>query len=227
MREILWKAVSEEFGVAENDLEIRDGIFINKGSGRTYINLKDLAKGETKFEFESHYDAPTTQPPPAHSEPWPTKSEAPLHFAYDFGAQAAIVAVNEETGQVRVIKLIAAHDVGAPLIRRNVIGQLEGAAIQGLGYALTESFPMVDGLPQITKFKDLGLPRFRDIPEIQAIIVEDPHPKGPFGAKGMGELALSPTAPAIANAVHDAVGVWINELPITAEKVLAAMNVKD
>ena len=126
----------------------------------------------------------------------------------------------------RVLKLISAQDVGVPLIRKNVIGQMEGAAVQGLGYALSEQFEVQDGVPKSLKLKDMGLLRFRDIPEIQPIMVEDPHPKGPFGAKGMGELAITPTAPAVANAVHDAVGVWINTLPITAEKIRAALNEK-
>ena len=72
--------------------------------------------------------------------------------------------------------------------------------------------------------KDLGLLRFRDIPEIIPIPITDPHPKGPFGAKGMGELALTPTAPAVVNAIHDAVGVWVTELPVTKEKLLAAIQ---
>jgi CO/xanthine dehydrogenase Mo-binding subunit len=127
---------------------------------------------------------------------------------------------------VRVIKVIAAHDVGLPISRRNVIGQIEGAVIQGIGYALSESFPVQDGVPQISKFKDLGLLRFRDVPQIEPIIVEDAHPKGPFGAKGMGELTITPTAPAIVNAIHDAVGVWVNSLPVTREKLLEAIQNK-
>ena len=150
----------------------------------------------------------------------------PLHFAYDFAGQVVMVAVNEETGAIRPLRLITAQDVGVPLIRKNVIGQMEGAAVQGLGYALSEQFEVEDGIPKSLKLKDMGLLRFRDIPEIRPIIVEDPHPKGPFGAKGMGELAITPTAPAVANAVHDAVGVWINSLPITSEKILAALKEK-
>ncbi|HZD56022.1 MAG TPA: molybdopterin cofactor-binding domain-containing protein, partial [Anaerolineales bacterium] len=132
----------------------------------------------------------------------------------------------EETGKVRVLKLIAAHDVGLPINLRGVIGQIEGAVVQGLGYALSESFVTEDGIPQTLKFKDLGLLRLRDLPAIEPIVIEDPHPDGPYGAKGMGELALSPAAPAVANAIHDAIGVWINDLPITSEKVLQALQSK-
>jgi CO/xanthine dehydrogenase Mo-binding subunit len=156
---------------------------------------------------------------PDFSDSYPSIPSAPLHFAYDFGVQAAIVAVNEETGTVRLLKLIAAHDVGAPILRRNVIGQIEGAVVQGIGYALSEQFIVENGIPKTVDFKDLKLLRLRDIPVIVPIIIEDPHPKGPFGAKGMGELAISPTAPAIANAVYDATGLWVTSLPITKEKL--------
>ncbi len=224
LRDLLWKAVAGEYNVPVEELEICNDVFRNTRTGQTYISLKELAQGSEEFAFEAHYQAPRTQPPSAHSEAYPVKSEAPLHFAYDFGAQAVQLAVNVNNGHVRVIKLISAQDVGLPLIRRNVIGQMEGAAVQGLGYALTEQFEVENGNPKSLHLKDMGLLRFRNIPEIQTIMVEEAHPKGPFGAKGMGELALSPTAPAVANAIHDAVGVWINSLPITPEKILAALK---
>jgi aldehyde oxidoreductase len=226
LREQLWGAVASEFAVAPEDLLIRDGAFTDINSGRVYISLRDIARGEVRFECESHYEAPKTQPPAEYASEKPEPVDAPLHFAYCYGAQAAMVAVNEETGRVRVLKLIAAHDVGLPINLRGVIGQIEGAAVQGLGYALSESFITQDGVPQTLKFKDLGLLRLRDLPAIEPIVIEDPHPDGPYGAKGMGELALSPAAPAVANAIHDAIGVWINELPITSEKVLQALQSK-
>jgi CO/xanthine dehydrogenase Mo-binding subunit len=226
LRARLWEAVASEFNVPAEDLEIRQGVFTNRNSGQAYIRLQELAKGGEEFAFETRYDAPPTQPPAAHSPAYPLPGATPLHFAYDFAGQVVMLAVHEETGRIRVIKLITAQDVGVPLIRRNVIGQMEGAAVQGLGYALSEQFEVENALPKSLRLKDMGLLRFRDIPEIQPIIVEDPHPKGPFGAKGMGELAITPTAPAVANAVHDAVGIWINSLPITPEKILAALREK-
>ena len=223
-KEKLWKTVSEEFGAPAAELAISDGHFINSRTQQVYISLQDLADGEEIFEYTSDYHAPTTQPAPDYVQANPQTPAAPLHFAYDFGAQAAIVSVNQKTGSVRVLKIIAAHDSGTPLIYKNVIGQIEGAAIQGLGYALSESFNLDHGVPTSLKMKDLGLLRFRDIPEIIPIPITDPHPKGPFGAKGMGELALTPTAPAVVNAIHDAVGVWVTELPVTKEKLLAGMQ---
>lgn len=228
LREQLWQAVAQEFFIPVQDLEIRNGKFINRKTGQDYISLRDLAASGTRFEYEAFYDAPATQPITERTDEGPGgPPKAPLHFAYCYGAQAAMVAVNEKTGAIRVLKLIAAHDVGCAINPRGVIGQIEGAAIQGLGYAVSEEFPTVNAVPTVSRFKDLGLQRLRDLPEIQPIVVEDPHPLGPFGAKGMGELAISPSAPAIANAVHDAVGVWMNQLPITQARVFEALRVKN
>jgi len=224
LRDVLWKAVSIEFGVPVDLLEIQNGVFINTKSGKEIITLKILASGPRQFKFMADYEAPQTQAPFEEILAYPDVPDSPLHFAYDFGAQAAIVAVNLETGETKVHKIIAAHDSGEPIIYQNVIGQIEGAVVQGLGYAVSENFIIEDGIPTTTKLKDLGLLRFRDIPEIVAIPITDPHPKGPFGAKGMGELALSPTAPAVINAIHDATGVWVRELPATQERVKRALE---
>lgn len=228
IKEQLYKTVASEFSVAVEDLEIKDGAFANRQSGQRYITLKELAAGSERFSATVNYDAPITNPVPQHVESWPTAqtSDHRLHFAYCYGVQAAMVAVNEETGRVRVLKIIAAHDVGKAISRKNCIGQIEGATVQGLGYALSEQYVVKDGYPQTTRFRDLGLQRLNDLPEIVPILVEQPHPFGPYGAKGMGELAISPTAPAVANAIHDAVGVWVDELPITPEKIRAAIQAK-
>ncbi|MBI4788971.1 MAG: molybdopterin-dependent oxidoreductase [Chloroflexi bacterium] len=221
----LWESVSSEFSVSPEELEIQEGVFVNTHTRRPYISLKDLA-GSEPFQVEAVYDAPETNAVPTFIESWPQSGPGAhrTHFAHCFGAQAAMVAVNEQTGQVRVLKIIAAHDAGKAISYKNCVGQIEGAAVQGVGYALTERFPVLNGYPQVTKFRDLGLLRLKQIPELQTILIEEPHPKGPYGAKGLGELALSPTAPAIVNAIHDAIGVWVNELPVTREKILAAIQ---
>jgi len=224
LRAMLWETVSDEFGISEDLIEIRDGRFINKETGGEIILLKILASGASEFVYKADYEAPKTQAPFEEIPAYPGVPEAPLHFAYDFGAQAAILAVNLETGVVKVHKIIAAHDSGEPIIYKNVIGQIEGAVVQGLGYALSENFIIEEGVPKTTQLRDLGLLRFRDIPEIVAIPITDPHPKGPFGAKGMGELALSPTAPAVVNAIHDAAGVWVRELPATQDRIKKALE---
>ena len=226
LRAKLWKVVSSEFGIAEEKIEIRDGGFVNKENGTRLVSLRELANGGEAFIASANYDAPVTNRVPPQSDCFPTKdtSDHRLHFAYCYGVQAAMLAVNTENGKVRVIKIIAAHDVGNPLSRRNCIGQIEGATVQGLGFAMSEGYYMENGLPKTTRYADLGLLHQKDIPEIKAILIENPHPFGPYGAKGMGELAISPTAPAVVNAIHNAVGVWIEELPVTKEKILAGLK---
>jgi aldehyde oxidoreductase len=226
LRDQVWGVVSEEFNVPVDDLEIRGGLFTSRSDGRNLISLADLAGSEIRFEIEVTYDAPKTQPPAGVVSSQPEKPDAPMHFAYDYGAQAAIVAVNEETGAFRIIRVIAAHDMGEPISIRNVIGQIEGAVVQGIGYALTERYIIEKGIPQTTRFKDIGLLRLRDIPEIEPIIVEDRHVLGPLGAKGMGELALAPTPPAIANAINNALAIELTEIPITPEKVRKAIQAR-
>lgn len=222
----LWQAVSEAYRVDPENLRIADGFFIEIATGKGICSLKDLTANPTRFIFEAEYHAPRTQPPNETIPAYPDVPAAPMHFAYDFGAQAVILSVNPKTGAVKVYKVIAAHDCGEPLIYQNVVGQIEGAVVQGLGYALSESYQIENGIPKSTQLKDLGLLRFNQLPEIIPIVVVDPHPEGPFGAKGVGELALTPTAPAVINAIHDAVGVWIHELPAREEVILRALRVK-
>lgn len=228
LRKKLWNTISSEFKINEDDIELVDGVFTCRSTRQPLITLTELANGNDIFSENANYDAPTTNRVPGEIESWPTSESSShvLHFAYDFGAQAAMVAVNTETGAFRILKIIAAHDVGKAISMRNTIGQLEGATVQGLGFATSESYRVKDGIPLTTKFSDLGLYRLNNIPEIQAILVEEPHELGPLGAKGMGELAISPTSPAVANAIHDATGIWIEELPITQEKILAALKAK-
>ena len=143
-----------------------------------------------------------------------------------FCAQVAEVEVDPETGEIKLTKFITAHDVGTihnPLTHQ---GQLEGAVVQGLGYALMEELLSEEGQISTLSMGDVKTPTMRDIPELITVLVEAPGGNGPFGAKTIGEQPLPPVAPAIANAVQDAVGVRIQDLPITAEKVLDALKSK-
>jgi len=146
-----------------------------------------------------------------------------ISATYGFGAQAAEVEVDTETGQVRVLKIVAAHDVGRAINPMYVEGQIAGGIHMGLGYALTEELQVQEGRVRNPVFLDYRLPTALDMPEIEIHIVETNDPEGPFGAKGVGEMGVTPTAAAIANAVYDAVGVRITSLPITPEKVLRAL----
>ena len=138
------------------------------------------------------------------------------YATFAFACQLALVSVDTLTGEVKVEKIVAAHDVGKAIHPENVKGQICGGVAMGMGFALMEEF--VPG--QTLSFKDYLIPTCADMPEIVPIIVESPEPSGPFGAKGVGEPALIPTAPAIINALADALGERIYQLPANLERVL-------
>ncbi|WP_102960069.1 xanthine dehydrogenase family protein molybdopterin-binding subunit [Mangrovicella endophytica] len=146
--------------------------------------------------------------------------------AYVFGCQVAEVEVDTLTGEVQVLGMWAVHDVGRAINPRGVEGQIEGGIVQGLGQALMEDYQLKEGHTSTHGFAKYILPTALDIPQINTRLVEDPDPRSPLGAKGIGEPALVPTAPAIMNAIYDAVGVRITSLPATPEKVLAALAAK-
>ena len=146
------------------------------------------------------------------------------HWAYAYGAQAAWTAVNPATGEVKVQKIITVSDAGEVLNARAVEGQQEGGVVMGVGYALSEEFPLDEGRPTVKNLAGCGLPRADAAPEIVNIAVEEPHPRGPFGAKGLAEAPSLATAPAIANAVFDAQGVRMTSLPMKKEKVKEALD---
>lgn len=153
----------------------------------------------------------------------PQTGQGSPYGTYAFATQVAEVEVDTETGKVEVLKLVAAHDVGTAINPLLVEGQIEGGSAMGLGYGLFEEVTTAGGDIKNSNFTDYLLPTVLDVPEITSIIVEDKEPTGPFGAKGVGEPALIPTAAAIANAVYNAIGVRIFSLPITPEKVLKAL----
>ncbi len=143
---------------------------------------------------------------------------------FTFGAQAVEVAVDIETGEISVLKSVAAHDVGRAINPAAVRGQIQGGAAQGMGYALMEEFVVEKGVTKTPSLSEYLIPTAKDFPDTDAIIMESGTGVGPFGAKGIGEPALTPAAPAVANAVADAIGVRVEELPITPERVLEALE---
>lgn len=146
--------------------------------------------------------------------------------AYVFGTQVAEVEVDTLTGEVQVLGMWAVHDVGRTINPRGVEGQIEGGIVQGLGQALMEDYQTEAGHPVTHGFAKYILPTALDIPQINCRLVEDRDPKSPLGAKGIGEPALVPTAPAIMNAIYDAIGVRITSLPATPERILEALAAK-
>lgn len=146
--------------------------------------------------------------------------------AYVFGGQIAEVEVDTVTGEIQVLGIWAAHDVGRAVNPRGVEGQIEGGIVQALGQALMEDYKTEKGHTTTPGFAKYILPTALDIPKITSVIVEDRDPLGPLGVKGIGEPAMVPTIPAIMNAVYDAIGVRITSLPATPEKVLEALREK-
>ncbi|MBM3180527.1 MAG: xanthine dehydrogenase family protein [Chloroflexi bacterium] len=167
--------------------------------------FKYLAPRTTPFDKETGYSMP--------------------NFQYAYVAQAAEVEVDTETGHLRVIRLVSADDVGKAINPDLVIGQIEGAVVQAQGYAILEDYKTKDGIVLTDQLSTYLIPTILDIPDsVESVIVEVPDPNGPWGARGLGELPFLPVAPAIAAAIHDATGVWINELPFTPERVLRALG---
>jgi len=175
---------------------------------------------------EARYRPPATRKHRTDAELKAGEAEAELeiHYAYCFASAAVAVEVDEETGAVRVLRVCAAQDAGKAINPLAVRGQIEGAVAMGIGYALSEEFVSGEETVVTNSLRKIGVPRIGDIPPIEAIIVETPQPGGPYGAKGMGEVGLNPLAPAISNAIRDAVGVRLRSLPMTGAKVLAAMR---
>jgi xanthine dehydrogenase molybdenum-binding subunit len=142
-----------------------------------------------------------------------------MHFAFSFAAQAAEVEVNTFTGEVRVLKIIAASDVGRVINPLGLLGQVEGGVMMGLGNALTENFIVEEGLPFTDRLARYRIPSIAHTPEITSIVVEHPTADGPYGAKGVGEVVSIPTTPAITNAIYNAVGVRVDSLPVDQEQI--------
>jgi 4-hydroxybenzoyl-CoA reductase subunit alpha len=146
--------------------------------------------------------------------------------AYSYSAQVAEVTVDEDTGEVAVHKVWAAHDCGRALNPVSVEGQIIGSVWMGMGQALTEEMIWKDGLLMNPGLLEYRSPSSIESPEVEPIIVESIDPEGPFGAKECSEGSLAATIPAIANAIYDAVGIRLHEAPFTPERVLAALRTK-
>jgi CO/xanthine dehydrogenase Mo-binding subunit len=189
--------------------------------GATQIALERWRAEERPAVGEFKYLAPSTTPfdkETGHSTP---------NLAYAYAAQAVEVEVDTETGFVRLRRVVAADDVGQAINPQMVAGQIEGGVVMAQGYALLEDFQVKEGRVLTDQLSTYLIPTVMDVPDaVEPVIVEVPDPRGPWGARGLGELPFLPLAPAIVAAIHDAIGVWIDELPVTPEKVLAALKNK-
>lgn len=146
--------------------------------------------------------------------------------SYVFGSQVCEVEVDTATGEVQVLGVWAAHDIGRVVNPRGVEGQIEGGVVQAVGQALMEDYIQVEGQTTTPGLAKYILPTSLDVPHVTSVLVEAHDPNNPLGVKGIGEPAMVPTSPAIMNAIYDAVGVRITSLPATPEKVLLALSEK-
>jgi xanthine dehydrogenase molybdenum-binding subunit len=147
-----------------------------------------------------------------------------MHFAYSFAAQAAEVEVNTNTGEVKVLNVIVANDVGKAINPLGLQGQVEGGVVMGLGNALTEHFIVEEGRVVTDRLARYRMPSIVQTPQIYSIVIEHPTQDGPYGAKGVGELSSIPTTPAITNAIYNAVGVRFDKLPVDQEEIIRQLN---
>lgn len=169
---------------------------------------------------EYTYHAPTTYP----MDPKTGHSQKP-NYTYGYGSQVVEVEVDTDTGEVELLRAVAAHDVGRAINPIGVEGQIEGGFVMGQGYSLSEEYLLTEGIPQTTTLATFLVPTILDAPpEIVPIIIEGADPDGPFGARGMGEVPMLPTPGAVTAAIHDAIGVWVDEIPCTPERVLRALG---
>ena len=151
----------------------------------------------------------------------PESGHGTPNFAYGYVAQAVEVEVDTETGELRLLQVICADDVGQAINPRLIEGQIEGGVVQAMGWATMENLIVEGGRVLTDRLSTYLIPTALDVPKrVDSIIIENPDPRGPWGVRGMGEMPFIPLAPALVAAVHDATGVWFDELPLTPERVV-------
>ena len=229
VKQKLLEIAGKELEIDPSDLEIVDGEVVAKGAPQTKMSVADVA-GAATFGHGELITGTGAQLKPyaAIVDPETGEVDLPPHSAISYAACSAEVEVDDETGEVKVLRLQQCYDVGRAINPTLVEGQIEGGAMMGLGLAVLENcypyYPDVEN--RGGSFGSYLAPGMEDMPQIDTIIIENPSADGPYGAKGIGEMANNPQPPAITAAVHDAIGVWITELPITPERVLRALEAK-
>jgi CO/xanthine dehydrogenase Mo-binding subunit len=224
-RQIL-SVVAQELKVDPETLDMKDEAVIKKADKASVMSFDKAIQLCYSFSYGNLLIGRGSYNPKTTPIDFRT-GEGNVSGSYGFEAQIAEVEVNRRTGAVRVTKMWDVHDIGYPINPTSVHGQIEGSIIMGIGYTFYENLRFEEGRALNAAFSKYRIPRSVDKVDIESIFVQTNDPQGPFGAKGMGEASLLPTAAAIANAIHDAVGVQIKELPITPEKILAALREKN
>ncbi len=227
VRRIILKEASEILSVPLDTLNLRDKkvVIISGGKAGESISLvsviKQCASLQNLPQNLTTFKAPVTEPITG------SLIQDPVFADFTFGAQAAEVEIDTETGETKLLKFATAMDVGQAINVNRVEGQLEGGAAQGIGLGLMEDYVEIDGIPITWDLHEYMVPTSKDLPDIQTIVLESHSGKGPYGAKGIGEPSVGAAAPAVTNAIRDATGIRLTYLPVTAERVFFAMREKE
>lgn len=216
LREGMARTLAERYDVPPEQIRFSEGL--------AYVNGHRVPLGDIVGMMQADGQAPR-----ARYEYWapatqPLGQGGDMHFAFSFAAQAAEVEVDTRTGEVRVLTVIAATDVGRVINPLGLQGQVEGGVMMGLGNALTEVFIVEEGVPFTDRLARYRMPGILHTPDIVAIHVEHPVAAGPYGAKGVGEIVSIPTTPAITNAIYNAVGIRIDRLPVDQEVIAQGLE---
>ncbi len=227
MRDLLATVASERLDAPPQQISFQEGqVWIANGkngsgparhdSGHSFADVVSWAAQEGRpLQLTYTFDAPKTQP---------LGTGGDMHVAFGFAVQAALVEVDTETGQVAVLRVISATDVGKAINPQALRGQIEGGIVMGLGNALTERFIVENGVSWTERLGQYKMPGIHHMPQMTTFIVEHPLASGPYGAKGVGEIPSIPTSPAITNAIYNAVGVRITALPVDQDSLLLALK---
>jgi len=215
LRDVILTEAAMMLKADRDELDLRDGSVTHRSDPGKTVSFADIARRASRtglpLKWQGFFDPDTTPLDPETGAGRP-------YAAYAYATHVAEVEVDCLSGEVRVLRVAAAHDVGKAINPNNVRGQIYSGVAMGIGFALMEEYHP----GQTESLKDYHIVTCADMPDVTAIIVEDPEPTGPFGAKGVGEPALIPTAPAIANAVADALAARVYDLPLNLERVLKA-----
>jgi CO/xanthine dehydrogenase Mo-binding subunit len=219
MHTLLTRSAAELLGEPEKTLQAGLSAIVSTQTGKSASYSAIAKRAESRklsIETIGTFDVPRV-------EPIKGSLEIP-HLFYMFACALAEVEVDVLTGAVSVTRLVILPDAGRVINPQTFEGQVEGAAIQGLGYAIIEEAKIEEGFLKTPNFATYLIPTIKDVPEIEVIPVGEAEETGPFGAKGVGEIGLVPIAPAITNAIYDATGARLFEIPATPEKVYQALK---
>ncbi len=211
-----------------DDLEMKEKKIFVKGSPDKFISYAEIGaasfyRKKKPLVAHGYYNGPEEISPEFDPKTYVGYPAPSMTFA----VQVAEVEVDPKTGKAEVLNFVAAHDLGKAINPLLAEGQIEGGAVQGIGWALIEDLKFENGEIVNPNFHDYKIPTIKDIPKISPILIESIDPNGPFGAKGLGEPVMVPTAPAIVNAIYDAVGVRIKDIPATSEKIFDGLKEKE